>query len=454
MTKKEPLTAERQRERMLTVPIPKLIVSMIIPTVLCQLITVFYNTADTFFVARIGTSAAAAVGIVFSLQSIMQAYGYAIGTGVGSLVARCLGAADYKAAERYVATSAVMALVGALVIMTPCLLFLPELMRLLGSTDTILPYAVDYAFVILLGCPFMCLQSVLGCILRNEGEPTYAVIGTISGGFLNLVLNPVLIFGLDWGIRGAGIATVIGQIFSFVIFMWAFARGKSVIALRLQSTSRYWADYAEIFTTGIPTLSRQGMASVGSAVLNICAARYGDAAVAAITIANKIYLLVRNVVIGVGQGFQPVAGFNFGAGDKGRTRASFIFCTQLGTVICILFALGIGFNAETVMSWFRDDADVLAIGVPALIYACIVMPLMAYSTFVNQLYQCLGFKVQATLLACCRNGFCLIPVVLVLPALIGTTGIAMAQPLADLLTFVISVPFQLAFFKYKLGENE
>ncbi len=451
--KKEPITAEQQRERMLTMSMPKLILSMIIPTVLCQLITVFYNTADTFFVARIGTSAAAAVGIVFSLQSIMQAYGYAVGTGVGSLVARCLGAAQYKAAERYVATSAVMAVAGALVIMTPCLLFLEPLMHLLGSTETILPYSMDYAFYILLGCPFMCLQSTLGCILRNEGEPTYAVMGTISGGFLNLVLNPVLIFGLGWGIRGAGIATSLGQVLSTVILLAAFYNGKSAVALRLRSTSKNWQDYTEIFTTGIPTLSRQGMASVGSAVLNICAARYGDAAVAAITIANKIYLFVRNIVIGVGQGFQPAAGFNFSAGEKKRTREAFVFCTQLGTVICLAFALAIGFNAEMVMGWFRDDAEVLAVGRPALIAACVVMPMMAYSTFVNQLYQCLGFKVQATLLACCRNGFCLIPVVFILPFFLGIYGIALAQPVADLLTFLISVPFQTAFFKYKLSEE-
>ena len=193
------------------------------------------------------------------------------------------------------------------------------------------------------------------------------------------------------------------------------------------------------------------MASLGSAVLNIYASYYGDSAVAAVTISNKIYLFVRNVIIGVGQGFQPVAGFNFGAGDKERTRQAFIFSTQLGTVICMVAAVFIGFNTELVMSWFRgDDPAVIAIGKSALLFACAVMPLMAYSTFVNQLYQCLGFKFAATMLACCRNGFFLIPVVLVLPRLIGVGGVEMAQPLADFLTFVISVPFQISFFRKHL----
>lgn len=450
-SKKAALTPELQRKRMLTVPIPKLIIGMIIPTVLSQLITVIYNTADTFFVARIGTSAAAAVGVVFSLQSIMQAYGFGVGTGCGSLVARCLGAAQNEKAESYANSALLAGLVGSLVIMIPSLIFLPQLMRLLGSTDTMLDYCVSYARIILMGCPFLCTSSVMSCILRNEGEPIYAVVGLVIGGFFNVILDPVLIFWAHWGIAGAAAATIVSQTLSWLILLRAFITGKSIVKINPRSISRRWRDYFEIYTTGIPTTCRQGMASLGSAVLNIYASQYGDSAVAAVTISNKIYLFVRNVIIGVGQGFQPVAGFNFGAGDKERTRQAFIFSTQLGTVICVVAAVFIGLNTELVMSWFRgDDPAVIAIGKSALLFACAVMPLMAYSTFVNQLYQCLGFKFAATMLACCRNGFFLIPVVLVLPRLIGVSGVEMAQPLADFLTFVISVPFQISFFRKHL----
>lgn len=291
----------------------------------------------------------------------------------------------------------------------------------------------------------------MSCILRNEGEPIYAVVGLVIGGFFNVVLDPLLIFWAGWGIAGAAVATVVSQALSWSILLRAFLAGKSIVKINPRSISHHWRDYVEIFTTGIPTACRQGMASLGAAVLNITASHYGDAAVAAVTISNKIYLFVRNVIIGIGQGFQPVAGFNFGAGDKARTQQAFIFSTQLGTVICILAAVFIGCNTELVMSWFRgDDPEVVAIGKSALLFACAVMPLMAYSTFVNQLYQCLGFKLAATLLACCRNGFFLIPVVLVLPRLIGVSGVEMAQPLADLLTFVISVPFQISFFRKHL----
>lgn len=450
-SKKAALTPELQRKRMLTVPIPKLIIGMIIPTVLSQLITVIYNTADTFFVARIGTSAAAAVGVVFSLQSIMQAYGFGVGTGCGSLVARCLGAAQNDKAESYANSALLAGLAGSLVIMIPSLIFLPQLMRLLGSTDTMLDYCVSYARIILMGCPFLCTSSVMSCILRNEGEPIYAVVGLVIGGFFNVILDPVLIFWAHWGIAGAAAATIVSQALSWIILLRAFIAGKSIVKINPRSISRRWRDYIEIYTTGIPTTCRQGMASLGSAVLNIYASYYGDSAVAAVTISNKIYLFVRNVIIGVGQGFQPVAGFNFGAGDKERTRQAFIFSTQLGTVICVVAAVFIGFNTELVMSWFRgDDPAVIAIGKSALLFACAVMPLMAYSTFVNQLYQCLGFKFAATMLACCRNGFFLIPVVLVLPRFIGVGGVEMAQPLADFLTFVISVPFQISFFRKHL----
>ena len=238
-----------------------------------------------------------------------------------------------------------------------------------------------------------------------------------------------------------------------MILSISFLRGRSIVHLHPKYVSCHMRDYGQIIAVGFPTIARQGMASLASALMNIQGAIYGDAAVAALTISNKIYLLVRNVMIGIGQGFQPVAGYNYGAGDRKRTREAFLFATKLGTVICILAAGIIAAFAGSIIAWFRDDEQVVAIGRVALLYACAVMPFMAYSTFVNQLYQCLGFKLPATVLASLRQGICFLPLIFILPHFLGLAGVQATQPASDLLTFFICIPFQITFFRKHLRDN-
>ena len=325
-------------------------------------------------------------------------------------------------------------------------------MRLLGSTETILPYSAGYARIILLAAPVMCASFVLSNLLRAEGEATLSMCGLCTGGLLNVALDPLFIFGFQMGIAGAALATALSQLVSFAILGWFFLHGKSIVRIRVRDISRSPRDYGQIFLVGFPTICRQGFASLSSALLNNAAAVYSDAAVAAVTISNKVYLLIRSVIIGIGQGFQPVAGYNFGAGDQKRTRQAFWFSTLLGTIVCIVSAALIALFPDTIMHFFRDDAEVTRIGRQALLYACAVMPLMAYSTYVNQLYQCLGFHQAATLLASCRNGLLYVPLILLLPRFLGITGVEMSQPGADLLTFLVSIPFQIWFFRHRLNK--
>jgi len=253
------------------------------------------------------------------------------------------------------------------------------------------------------------------------------------------------------GIAGAALATVLSQAVSFILLFSVFLRGKSIVELHRRSISRQFAVYSLIVTTGAPTFCRQGLASLASALLNINAAPYGDAAVAAVTISNKIYLLVRNICLGIGQGFQPVAGYNYGAGEKKRVKEAFRFSTLLGTVICCIAAALIAWHAQAVIAWFRgDDPDVIRIGTHALYFACGVMPFMAFSTYVNQIYQALGIRIPATILACCRQGICFVPLALLLPRLFGLTGVEMLQPGADLLTFFIAVPYLIRLYHRQL----
>ncbi len=440
---------------MMETPIPRLITSLSIPTVISSLITVIYNTVDTYFVSQIDKSASAAVGAVFSIMTVIQALGFGLGVGAGSLISRKLGAKDNAAADKYASSAFFASITVGTLIGIIGLCFLEPILRFLGCTDTMMPHAIPYARFILIAAPLNCATFVLNTTLRSEGLSFLSMVGITTGGILNMILDPILINGLDMGTGGAAIATMVSQIVSFSILFCFFLFGKSIVKINMKSVSRRFVDYQAIVTTGIPTIFRQGLASVASAALNIQAIEYGgDAAGAAMTIANKMYMLVRNIIVGLGQGFQPAAGYNYGAGNKKRTWECFTFSVKVGTVICLIFGGFSALFAEEIMWFFCDDAEVVLLGTKTLYFLCTCMPLMAFSTFVNQLYQGLGFKVQATFLASCRQGIFFLPVILLLPLFIDITGVQSAQSIADTCTFFISIPFIIIFYrKYIIGKD-
>lgn len=440
--------SDAQYRRMMDTPIPKLVTSLAIPATVSVLITVIYNTADTYFVSQINKSASAAVGAVYAIMSIIQAVGYGLGMGAGSLISRKLGAKEDEAASRYASSAffAAVAVGGLIGVMG--LLTLEPFLRLLGCTDTMMPYAIPYAKYILIAAPINCATFVLNNTLRSEGFSKLATVGTSTGGILNLILDPLLIFGLDMGTGGAALATMLSQTVSFCILLSFFLRGKSIVLLGLRHVSRRFADYKLIVTTGLPTICRQGLGSLAAAVLNIQAIAYGgDAAGAAITISNKVYILVRNLCMGLGQGFQPVAGYNYGAGNRKRAWQSFAFAVKAGTVGCVICAAISAIWAEPIMWWFCDDGEVAKIGIQTIYFGAAVMPFLAFSTYANQLFQCLGFKGKATFLASCRQGVFFLPAVLLLPLALDCVGVQAAQPVADLCTFFTCVPFVILFYR-------
>ncbi len=443
---------EKIRREMLETSMGRLLFMKAYPTVIIQLITVIYNTADTYFVAKISTEASAGVGIVFSLMAIIQAVGFGIGMGASSLISRRLGEQRNREADVYASSGAFAGLVLGAILCVVGLLQIDNIMRLIGATQEVLPHARAYGFYILIAAPFMCLSFVINNILKAEGQSFLAMVGMTTGGILNMVLDPVFIFGLRMGTAGAAVATMISQIVGLLIMLSFFAGGKSILHLTPRNVSREMKVYASIFRTGLPTIFRQGMASLSSAILNVQASGYGAAAVAAIAIANKVYMLVRNIVLGIGQGYQPIAGYCYGAGDKKRVRDAFKLATIAATLFCLAATAGVLTMRVPLMGWFRADDQVIAIGSRALSWFCLSMPLLAYSTFVNQTYQCLGFAGPATFLACCRQGIFFVPLAFILPHLLGLTGIEMLQACADILTFVVSVPFMIHFRKKHLTE--
>ena len=445
------VNSEQQYQRMLETPIPRLVMSLAVPTVIGSLITVVYNTADTYFVSQINKSASAALGAVYAIMAVIQALGYGVGVGAGSLISRKLGQKDNEAADRYASSAFFAAILAGTFVTVAGLSFLKPFLRLLGCTDTMMPYAIPYAKYILWAAPINCATFVLNNTLRSEGFSKLAMIGIGAGGILNVLLDPLLIFTLGLGTGGAALATMISQTVSFCILAAQFVPGRSIVRIHFKCVSRKFADYRLIVATGLPTICRQGLGSVAAAVLNIQAVGYGgDAAGAAITIANKVYTLARQICIGIGQGFQPVAGYNYGAGDKKRAWQAFAFAVKLGSAICVAFAAVAALFAKEIMWWFCEDAQVAQLGIETLYMASAVMPFLAFSTYVNQLYQCLGFKAQATFLASCRQGVFFLPTVLLLPLVLGCHGVEASQPVADLCTFLISVPFLIRFYRKQI----
>ncbi len=441
-------TPEETYRRMTQDPVSRLITQLAVPTIISMLVTSFYNIADTVFVSQLGTQASGAVGIVFSLMSIIQAIGFTFGLGSGNYVSRLLGAKERETADSVFSTAFFTAFGAGLLLMITGLFFLDSFMRLLGSTPTILPFARDYGGVILFGAPFMAASFVMNNNLRAEGNATLGMRGIVIGSILNVVLDPLLIFVLDMGIRGAAVATVISQLVSFCILLSYFLRGKSGLRLSLKVCRFRWWLYKEVLRTGMPAFYRQGMASVAMIFLNVFSAPFGDSALAAMTIVTRMMQFLGSALIGFGQGFQPVAGFNWGARYIGRVRQAYWFCIRTGFVsFLIIGSLGIAFAPAIMRLFIRNDLRVVDIGSLALRLQCLVMPLHSINIITAMLFQSVGKGKQASITALSRQGLFFVPLIATLPPLMGVIGLQISQPLADIGTFFLSFLLARRFLK-------
>jgi len=439
---------QAQFNKMIKTPIPKLISSLAVPTIISMLVTSIYNMADTFFVGKLGTSATGAVGIVMSIMSIIQSIGFMFGQGSGSLISRLLGAKNYDEANRVSTTGFAMALVFGLCITVFGLIFIDPLMVLLGATPTILPFARAYAQYILFGAPIMAASFVLNNLLRAQGRATLSMIGLGFGGVLNIALDPLFIFVFDMGIAGAAVATLVSQCISFCILLSFFINGKSIVRLKISSVSHKFKTYYDIIKTGLPSFCRQGLASVASVSLNVNAAMYGDAAVAAMSIVGRIAMFVMSFMIGFGQGFQPTIGYNHGAKRYDRVLQSFLFTALTGTVILtVLSILGYIAAPQAIKLFRADDLEVIEIGTRALRAQCIALPLAAMTVTANMAFQVLGRPFLAMFLSATRQGLFFLPLIYILPKFIGLDGVQITQAISDVLSFAVALPCVIFFVR-------
>ena len=427
-------------------PVHRVIITMAIPTIISMLVTGLYNIADTFFVGKIDTQATAAVGIVFSLMFFVQAMGFFFGHGSGNYISRELGARRHENAVKMASTGFFSSFFFGLVILVLGEIFLTPLSLMLGSTATILPYTEDYMQVILLGAPFLTSSLTLNNQMRLQGNAKFAMFGIVTGAILNVILDPILIFTCGMGVSGAAWATVIGQAVSFVILFLMTRRGEN-IAIKFRNFSPSIQMYKEIFYGGSPSFMRQGLACIATMSLNLAAGVYGDSAIAAMSIVGRIAMLSFAVVIGLGQGFQPVCGFCYGAGLYERLKEAYKFTVTIGTIFLIVLAIIGWMISGTLIGVFRDDPEVIAIGVVALRWQLCVFPVNALILASNMLAQTCRKPWRANILAAARQGLFFIPLIFILPSYFGLLGVEMCQAVSDVLSFMLTVPIVIYTFR-------
>lgn len=444
---------ETQYDKMVNTPVTKLIVTLSIPTILSMLITNIYNMADTAFVGQLGTSASGAVGIVFGFMSILQAIGFLFGQGGGSILSRKLGARDVDGASRIASTSFFSALFLSIIAAFICFACLDSLIYMLGSTDTIAPYAKTYIMYILVAAPFLVTSFTMNNILRYEGKAALGMIGMMSGALLNIVGDPIFMFGFNMGIAGAGLSTALSQVVSFCILLSMFLSHKTETRLSISLCSRNSEDYVHIITTGLPSLLRQGLGSLATVVLNFQAAPYGDSAIAAMSIVSRVSFFVFSIALGMGQGFQPVSAFNYGAKKYSRVRKAYRVTLIMGEIMIIVLSSIVLCFSKDVIQVFRDDPDVIAVGTRALklqlISQVIIPPCMA----TEMLCQSTGKRLAAALLSSLRSGLIFIPMLFILPMLRGLYGIQEAQPLSTVISAIPAIMYTFYFFKNMPSEE-
>ena len=422
-------------------PIPKLIISLSIPTIINMLVTNIYNLVDTAFVGRLGNSASGAVGIVFGYMAIVQAVGFMFGQGGGSISSRLLGAKEIDKASRTASTAFFSALTAGLIIALSSLIFLDPLVMALGSTATIAPYAKEYIRYVLIATPFMCASFTMNNVLRYEGKAAVGMIGLLTGSILNMAGDPILMFGLKMGVSGAGLSTCISQIVSFLILLSMFLRGRTTCKLSFDNFHIGNGLLLSICAAGFPSLIRQGLGSIATIILNSLAGVYGDEAVAAMSIVSRISFFIFSVALGVGQGFQPVGAFNYGAGKYKRVRSGFKFTLIAGEALMAVAVIAMFISSGSVIGVFRNDPVVIEIGTRALRLKLVALLFLPLSMVTEMLFQSTGHSLGASVLSSLRSGVFFIPALLILARLRGLSGIQEAQPFAYMLTFFPALAF-------------
>lgn len=448
MTSKDASAIDARYKDMTTTPIHRLVLKLAVPTIVSMVITAIYNVVDAAFVGHLSTEATAGIGVCFAYQTFIQAVGFFFGHGSGNFISRALGARHEENASTMAAVGFFTPIMLGVVVGIVGLFFLTPLSVALGATPDVVPYSNAYLRYILIASPFMMSALCLNNQLRLQGNSLFGMIGIASGALLNIALDPLFIFALHLGVEGAAIATAISQLFSWGLLLWGTTR-PGAVHISIANFKPSWYAYREIFAGGLPSLCRQAFNCIGAILLNHAAARWAapgqDASsIAAFTVVSRTMMFAFSIVLGFNQGFQPVAGFNYGAHKYRRVRDSYLFALRTSTImLTILGVLGFIFAPQIIAIYRDEDPELIAIGTRALRWQCVAFPLIGLSTSTNMLFQNIRMTFRSTLLSIGRQGLFFIPAILILPQFFGLQGVEMTQAVADVCTFLLSIPFAI-----------
>ena len=447
---------DQRRLLLLNEPVSRVIPKMAIPTIVAFLINSIYSLADTYFVSSLGTNATAAVSVNASLDQLIMMCGSMLAVGANSYIARLLGQGDEKKASRVLSTAFFSAFtIGALLMLFGSI-FMTPMVRLLGATPTCEAYSIDYATYVLLAAPFMASNFVMNQCLRSEGSATLSMIGMGFGGILNCVLDPIFIFGMEMGVAGASLATAISKIVSFSILIFPYLTRRSLLHLSIRNFRPSWDILKEIVTVGSSSMFRSGLAVVSAIMLNKLAGDISDSVLAGIGVCTKIMMFPFSIILGFGNGFQPVAGFNWGAKRYDRVRESYRFCSRVSLIGAAIMAVVLTLGSDWIIVKFAGtDPEMRRIGNICMITQCIALPIHSWVAVVNMLCAGLGNAKGALALSTARQGSCFIPILYPLTWVFGAYGIASVQALADILSLALAVPIAICMTKkIKAAQNQ
>lgn len=442
------MTLDDKYVEMTEQPVRRLVCRMAVPTIIAMVTSALYNVVDAAFVGRLSTEATAGIGISFAYMTFIQALGFFFGHGSGNHISRALGAKNTRSASIVASVGFFTPLLLGGMAAAICVPNLSSLSRLLGAPSEVVPFANDYLRYIVLATPFMMSALTLNNQLRLQGNARIGMVGIVSGAVLNIILDPILIFACRMGVSGASLATAVSQLFSWGLLLRGTFRPESV-HIKLGNFKPSWSVYYEIFRGGLPSLFRQVFNCAAAVSLNYCAATYAApgeeaSAVAAFAVVTRVMMFAFSVVLGFCQGFQPVCGFNYGARKYHRVRESWLFATQVGTAfLLVISTLGFIFAPQVISLFRAEDPELIRIGSSTLRWQCAAFPLVPLFTATGMLFQNIRMTGPATLLSICRNGLFFIPALLLLPVWLGLKGVEMSQAVADVLTFILAVPYAI-----------
>lgn len=450
------LSKQNKRElMMLNDPVPDVVVKMAIPTIVAFLITSIYNLADTYFVSSLGTNATAAVSVNASLDQFIMMAGSMLAVGANSYIARLLGARKQERATHVLSTAFFVALAFGGLILVLGTVFMQPMVRMLGATDTCEQYSIQYATYVLLVAPFMASSFVMNQCLRAEGSAMLSMIGMGFGGILNCILDPIFIFGLDMGVTGASIATAISKLVSFGILIFPYMTHRSILYISLKNFRGDKEIFYQVASVGSASMFRSGLAVVAAIVLNNIAGGISDSVLAGIGVTTKIMMFPFSIILGFCSGFQPVAGFNWGAKRYDRVQECYRFSAWTAVIGAIVMGLVLGLSANPIIGLFTEaDADMQRIGALTICLQCISLPIHSWVAVVNMLCAGLGYARGALILATARQGSCFLPIVFPMAKIWGETGVASVQAVADVLTLFLAIPIARHVLKMVRNSND